>query len=91
MTDSERRENVFTSKDRNLLAHIDAQCKEINGFVKRHEEEIFGSEDHKTSGLKPEVSDLKLLAIQVKTAIRVVVVLIGLVGITNIMILVRGG
>lgn len=87
----ERRENVFTPKDRQLLKDTHGQLQGINGSVRRHDEEIFGCENHNTPGLIQEVSELQALALQAKTAVRVVVALIALVGITNILILLRGG
>jgi len=84
-------DNSFTEKDRQLLKATHEQLQGINGSVKRHDEEIFGCPDHSTVGLIQDVTELQSLALQARTAVRVVVALIALVGITNILILFRGG
>lgn len=88
-TTDERRENVFTGEDRITLTRIDDQCKQINGSVKRHDEEIFGDENKGTPGLKSTVAGLVEFMVQVKTAIVVIVTLLSLIGITNLVILFR--
>lgn len=88
MTD-ERRENVFTSEDRITLDHIEAQCVQINGSVRRHDEEIFGDEDKGTVGMKTTVAGLVEFMVQVKTAIVVIVTLLTMIGVTNLVILFR--
>ena len=55
----------------------------------RHNEEIFGNEEHGTSGLKPDVRELKVLVIQAKTILRIVIAVVALVGVTNILVLIR--
>ena len=84
MTQDERRRDSFTEKDRKLL-------KEINGSVKRHDEEIFGSEKHGTAGLKKNQTEVMLFIAQLRTTARVVIGLIVVLGISNILILFRGG
>ncbi len=87
----ERRENSFTQKDREVLKDTRAQVREINGKVTRHDEEIFGSDANSTQGLISSVSELHDFRVSVQTAIRVIVVLLGLIGVTNLVILFRGG
>ncbi len=90
MTD-ERRDNVFTPKDRALLQDTNEQVQSINGFVKRHQEEIFGDDGHSTVGLVVRIKFLEELALQGKTAVRVLVGILAIVGVTNVLILFRGG
>lgn len=71
------------------LTKIEGHLKTQNGHILRHNEEIFGSEDHGTVGLKPDVRDLKILVIQAKTVLRIFIGVVALVGVTNIWILIR--
>lgn len=88
---TERRENAFTEEDRAVLKDVRAQVRAINGTVTRHDEEIFGDPSRQVVGSKKNIEELNRLALQAKTAFRVVVGLVALVGITNILILLRGG
>ena len=81
--------DAFTEKDRVVLKDVRIQVRGINGKVKRHEEEIFGSVERKTSGINNDLADLKVLAVQLKTAVRVVVGLMIIIGFTNILVLFR--
>ncbi len=84
-------EEHFTAADRKLLKDTYDLAKETNGSVQRHDEEIFGSEEKKTTGLKKNQSDLLLFAAQLRTAIRVVGVFIALIGVANIWLIIRAG
>jgi len=66
------------------------EVKEMNGLVRRHDEEIFGNPDHETVGLKSDVRALKVFAIQAKTIVRVAIAVVAFFGVTNILILIRG-
>lgn len=85
----ERRENAFTEEDRKVLKDVRAQVRAINGTVTRHDEEIFGDPSRQVVGSKKSIEELNRLALQVKTAVRVIVALVAVVGITNILILFR--
>ncbi len=87
----ERRENSFTAKDRKVLYDVSDKVDEINGTVKRHDEEIFGNSAKSTKGLIKAIAELHDFRVSVQTAIRVIVVLLGLIGVTNLVILFRGG
>ncbi len=65
------------------------EVKKINGSVKRHEEELFGDEVHGTVGVVSRVRVLEDLGLQLRTGIKVVIGLVVLIGITNIILLVR--
>ncbi len=65
------------------------EVKEINGSVKRHEEELFGDETHGTVGVVSRVRVLEDLGLKLETGIKVVIGIVALIGITNIMLLLR--
>ncbi len=71
------------------LHQILKEVKETNGMVKRHDEEIFGNPEHETVGLKLDVRNLKIFAIQTKTIARVAIAVVAFFGATNILILIR--
>ena len=85
----ERRENVFTAQDRVWLKEVRAQVRGINGSVKRHEEEIFGSEKNHTTGLKETMDQMVEFKTQIKAGIAVVVVLLTIIGVSNLILLFR--
>ncbi len=72
------------------LHQILKEVKETNGMVKRHDEEIFGNPEHNINGIKFDVRNLKIFAIQTKTIARVAIVVVAFFGATNILILIRG-
>ncbi len=75
-----------------IEGHLKDQSEQLrlqNGNILRHNEEIFGSEEHNTAGLKPDVRELKILVIQAKTVFRIVIGVVALVGFTNILLLIR--
>ncbi len=75
-----------------IEGHLHNQSEQLriqNGNILRHNEEIFGSKEHGTAGLKPDVREIKVLIIQAKTVLRIVVAVVTLVGATNIFLLVR--
>lgn len=88
MTD-ERRMDTFTEKDRQVLKDVRTQVQGINGTVARHDEELFGHNEHGTVGVISRLRTLEDLALQAKTAVRVVVGLLVIVGFTNILLLFR--
>ncbi len=71
------------------LTKIEGHLRIQNGQVLRHNEEIFGSKEHGTAGLKPDVRELKILVIQAKTVLRIFIAVVTLVGATNILLLIR--
>lgn len=89
MSDGERRGDAFTEKDRVVLKDVRIQVRAINGTVKRHDEELFGHNDHGTVGIISRIRVLEDIALQGKTAVRVVVGLLVIVGFTNILLLFR--
>ncbi len=82
-------EELWREEVQNQLTKIEGHLRTQNGYVLRHNEEIFGSEEHGTAGLKPDVREIKILIIQAKTVLRIVIAVITLVGATNIFLLVR--
>ena len=84
MSEEERRRDSFTKEDRKLL-------KAINGTVARHDEEIFGSEEYHTPGLKKNQTEIMVFVASLRTTARVIGVLIAVLGISNVLILIRGG
>lgn len=56
----------------------------INGSIQRHEEEIFGNPSRNTSGLLPDVAELKQAWNNARVILRTVQVGAGLLGLTNV-------
>ncbi len=65
------------------------EVRKVNGFVQRNSEELFGDEKHGTVGAISRIRVLEDLALQAKTAVRVVIGLITVIGVTNILLLIR--
>ncbi len=82
-------EELWREEVQNQLTKIEGHLRTQNGHILRHNEEIFGSENHGTAGLKPDVRELKVLVIQAKTVFRIVIAVVALVGFTNILLLIR--
>ncbi len=81
--------DAFTEKDRIVLKEVRAQVRAINGTVTRHDEELFGDEEHGTIGAISRIRALEDIVLQGKTAVRVVVGLLIITGFTNILLLFR--
>ncbi len=71
------------------LHQILTEVRETNGMVKRHDEEIFGSAEHETVGIKSDVRALKVFVIQAKTVIRLAIAVVAFFGVTNVLILIK--
>ena len=80
---------LWREEVQNQLTKIEGHLRTQNGHILRHNEEIFGSEEHGTAGLKPDVRELKILVIQAKTVLRIFIGVVAVVGITNIILLIR--
>jgi hypothetical protein len=91
LSGGERRENSFTPEDRKLLKDVDEKVTTINGDVKRNKEELFGDRLHGTVGVVSRVRILEDLAIQIKTAVRVLIVIGTILGATNVYFIITGG
>jgi len=65
---------------------ISGHLKEINGTIERHSEELFGN--NSTKGVIAELSELHDYAVSTKSAIKVIVTLVSLIGIGNIVLMV---
>ncbi len=89
MMEEERRENVFTKKDRTVLYDTRKQVREINGSVKRHDEEIFGDKSNHTIGLIEVKEQFLEFRTQIRTGIVIIVTLLGLLGVSNLILLFR--
>lgn len=88
MTD-ERRHNAFTEDDRQTLHTVKQQVTEINGKVKRHDEEIFGDDNNHTVGFVEIRERFLRRETQVKAVIGVFMVLLGWMGYSNAVLLFR--
>lgn len=84
-------ESSFTEKDRKVLYDVRDQVEEINGTVKRHDEEIFGSNTKSTKGLVTGYEQLHDFEVAIRTGIKVIITLLSILGITNIVLLFRLG
>ena len=65
------------------------EVRAINGLVQRHEEELFGCPDKQTAGVKSDVEELKVFAIQAKTVIKIAIAVVAFFGATNILLLIQ--
>ena len=68
-----------------LAQETNTQVREINGHVKRHQEEIFGIDNH--PGLRQEVDEIHDYMIGTKSAVKTVVTVISLIGVANLVAL----
>ena len=68
-----------------MVRETNTQVKEINGHVRRHQEEIFGKDNQ--PGLKLEVDEIHDFMIGTKSSVKTIITLtsiIGAIGMTNL-------
>lgn len=70
-----------------LMQDTNDQVREINGSVKRHDEEIFGRKN--SPGLKKEVSEIHDFMVSTKASVRTLIVLVSAIGIVNIIAIIN--
>jgi len=74
-------EEMFT-----LVKQTRDQVAEMNGSVRRHNEEIFGGNNQ--PGLRHEVDDCHDFMVSTKSGVKAIVTLLSLIGVVNIIALI---
>lgn len=69
-----------------LVRETNTQVKEINGYVRRHQEEIFGVDNQ--PGLRLEVDEIHDYMIGTKSAVKTIITLMSAIGIANLIALI---
>jgi hypothetical protein len=84
----------FTVRDREDIEKALELIQDMNGSVKRHDEEIFGDDRKKTPGLVKDVAEIKDTILTARTVIRTlwaVAIFLGVTNIAAIIVLLNGG
>ncbi len=82
-------DQLWQEEVQSQLTKIEGHLAERNGTIFRLQEEMFGSKEHGTTGVKEDVNTLKVWVVQAKTVVKIVIAVIAFFGITNILILLR--
>lgn len=69
-----------------LVQETNTQVKEINGHVRRHQEEIFGIDNQ--PGLRLEVDEIHDFMIGTKSSVKTIITLVSAIGIANLIALI---
>lgn len=69
-----------------LVQETNTQVKEINGHVRRHQEEIFGVNNQ--PGLRLEVDEIHDFMIGTKSSVKTIITLVSAIGIANLIALI---
>lgn len=73
----------FTLQDREKIDAILLRVKDINGTIKRHEDQLYGDGKHQR-GNTATLEELHDFMVEIKASTRTIFVFLGLIGITNI-------
>jgi hypothetical protein len=76
-------EKLFT-----LMKQTRDQITEMNGTVRRHNEEIFGLPEAGKCGLVREVDDIHDFVVTTKSSVKTIVTIVSIIGVANIIALV---
>lgn len=77
-------ETSFTTKDRANIEEALRLVKDMNGKVRRHDEEIFGDSRLGTDGLVKDMKEVKTYISNARVVLNTLKIVAGLLGLTNV-------